>query len=244
MISALVTLYMSLEDKESVVKTLSEAIQWYKKNKPQSPDLLTLYRENARYLIVFGKTKEAIALLEELRKANPRNPKVIAQLISAYSQIDPKKANEMMKELPSIETEIASVDVEALEESNWSLGAKYVKKTVKAEASPAPGALDKDKKKPKKKRRKILPKNYDPSVDPDPERWLPRWQRSTFKKKKDKRAAQSVGRGTQGAVGPEAEITSKPSPKPGSSNLPNSPQEGPRQQKPRGKGNKKSKGRR
>jgi len=39
--------------------------------------------------------------------------------------------------------------------------------------------------KPKKKRkRKIrLPKNYDPSIPPDPERWLPKRERSTYAKK-------------------------------------------------------------
>ena len=32
-----------------------------------------------------------------------------------------------------------------------------------------------------------MPKSYNPDVDPDPERWLPRWERSTFKHKKQKR---------------------------------------------------------
>lgn len=105
------------------------------------------------------------------------------------------------KDLPSIENVIASLDVDSLETSNWSLGAKYVKKTAKTEQSPAnSNQLVKEKKKKKRKRKKKLPKNYDPNVDPDPERWLPRYERSTFKKKKDKRAAQNVGKGTQGAV--------------------------------------------
>lgn len=43
-------------------------------------------------------------------------------------------------------------------------------------------------KKKKKKRKGKLPKNYNPSVDPDPERWLPRRERSTWKgRRKDKR---------------------------------------------------------
>lgn len=47
----------------------------------------------------------------------------------------------------------------------------------------------------------ILPKNYDPNVAPDPERWLPKFERSTYKKKKDKRQRdREVGRGTQGAA--------------------------------------------
>lgn len=59
---------------------------------------------------------------------------------------------------------------------------------------------EKKEKVKRRKRKRILPKNYDPNVEPDPERWLPRWQRSTFKKKKDKRKDKDVGKGTQGAV--------------------------------------------
>lgn len=103
----------------------------------------------------------------------------------------------VIQKLPSIESQIAEVDVDALEASNWSLGAKYVKKTTKADASLN---VEEKIKKKKKKKKKKLPKNYDPDVDPNPERWIPKWQRSTFKKKKDKRGAQSIGKGTQGST--------------------------------------------
>lgn len=58
--------------------------------------------------------------------------------------------------------------------------------------------------KKKHKKRKIrLPKRYDPKVQPDPERWLPRRERSTYrpKKQRDRRhrdARADVGKGTQG----------------------------------------------
>ncbi len=95
---------------------------------------------------------------------------------------------------------MTSIDVEQLETSNWSLGAKYVKKTTKAD-TPTGNTNDSKDKKKKRKKKKKLPKNYDPKAEVDPERWLPRYERSTFKKKKDKRGAQGVGKGTQGAVG-------------------------------------------
>ncbi|KAH6947377.1 hypothetical protein HPB50_018532 [Hyalomma asiaticum] len=71
------------------------------------------------------------------------------------------------------------------------MGARYVKKVVKSDASPITRGQDIVKKKKKKKKGK-LPKNYDPNVDPDPERWLPRRERSTFKKRKDRRGASSA----------------------------------------------------
>merc|ERR1711974_143414 len=46
-------------------------------------------------------------------------------------------------------------------------------------------AVEKKKKK-KKKKKKRLPKNYDPNSAPDPDRWLPRNQRSGYKKRKNK----------------------------------------------------------
>ena len=75
--------------------------------------------------------------------------------------------------------------------------ARYQAKSKKAGKGKEEGAKEK-KKKRKKRKKRPLPKNYDPNVTPDPERWLPRWQRSTARVKKDKRK-ENVGRGTQGA---------------------------------------------
>ena len=59
----------------------------------------------------------------------------------------------------------------------------------------------------KRKRKIRLPKNFDKNVAPDPERWLPKWERSTYKKRKDKRQREKdVGRGTQGSVDPSLEV--------------------------------------
>lgn len=57
-----------------------------------------------------------------------------------------------------------------------------------SEADLAGGAADRQKKKRKRKPR--LPKGFDPEnpgIQPDPERWLPKWQRSDFKKKRNRR---------------------------------------------------------
>ena len=61
---------------------------------------------------------------------------------------------------------------------------------------------NKTKSKKKRKRKPRYPKGFDPANPgpaPDPERWLPKRERSTYRpKRKDKRAAQV--RGSQGAV--------------------------------------------
>ena len=53
--------------------------------------------------------------------------------------------------------------------------------------------------KKKKKRKPLLPKSYDSSVPPDPERWLPKRERSTFKAK-GKRKQQLMRGGSQGTA--------------------------------------------
>ena len=62
-----------------------------------------------------------------------------------------------------------------------------------------------DESKKKKKRKIRLPKRYDSKIKPDPERWLPRRERSTYRPKKQQRdrryrdARADVGKGSQGS---------------------------------------------
>jgi signal recognition particle subunit SRP72 len=208
-ISTLVSLLSYLNETDAVVSTLTRAIKWHQTHGSDSQILSTLYGETSRIMIKNKRSKEAVEMLEQQKKLSKKpDPKVIAQLIAAYGSFDPKKAAEAMKSLPSIDSVVKDVNVEALESSNWSLGAKYVKKVAKTDLSTPKNSDNRDKKKKKRKRKKIMPKRYDPNVDPDPERWLPRWQRSTFKKKKrDKNAP--LGRGTQGvAVSDNLEMSS------------------------------------
>lgn len=109
----------------------------------------------------------------------------------------------------------------------------------------------------KKKRKPRLPANYDPETQPDPERWLPRQERSAYRKKLHKKFKdREIGRRTQGAAGAaggapasidystknpatNTVAASTPSPHPSPK-----PTEGPRQQRPlqQAKKNKKKKG--
>ncbi|GIX86512.1 signal recognition particle subunit SRP72 [Caerostris extrusa] len=237
--SALVTLYLSLEDKDAATNILQSAIKWYRKNKSKGSALNTLIQETAKIELKNGHPQEAAKLLEELRKENPNDLKTIAQLIAAYSQFNPQKAKDVSKQLPPVSEITLNVDVDNLESTSWTMGARYIKKGGKSEPpsgkqDTGDGLIQKKKKKHKKGK---LPKNFDPNVDPDPERWLPRRERSTYKKKKDKRGNTAIGKGTQGAMATGPEESSKTTlpptaPSPGSSATPTSPNvTGPRQAK-------------
>uniref|UniRef100_A0A8C0IHW1 Signal recognition particle subunit SRP72 n=1 Tax=Bubo bubo TaxID=30461 RepID=A0A8C0IHW1_BUBBB len=171
MVSALVTMYSHEEDIDSAIEVFTQAIQWYQQFQPKSPVHLSLIREAANFKLKHGRKKEAISDLEELWKQNPKDVHTLAQLISAYSLVDPEKAKVLSKHLPSSDTMSLKVDVDALENSH---GATYV--------------------------RKKLPKNYDPKVTPDPERWLPMRERSYYRGRKKGKKKDQVGKGTQGST--------------------------------------------
>ncbi|XP_023232347.1 signal recognition particle subunit SRP72-like [Centruroides sculpturatus] len=154
-VSALVTLYLSLEDRDTAINVFKESINWYKKNNLQSQEMTILSQQYAEFLLKCGQPEGAAMLLEEMRKSDPHNAKILARLISAYSQFDPIKAKEVSHELPSLGDVSDSVSVDNLETTSWSMGTKYVKKSGKSEPSPtvkttaAEGLVKKKRKKKK-----------------------------------------------------------------------------------------------
>ncbi|NXP31016.1 SRP72 protein, partial [Leiothrix lutea] len=233
MVSALVTMYSHEEDIDSAIEVFTQAIQWYQQYQartnhgccvfqPKSPVHLSLIREAANFKLKHGRKKEAISDLEELWKQNPKDVHTLAQLISAYSLVDPEKAKVLSKHLPSSDTLSLKVDVDALENSH---GATYVRKKAgkltgdNQQKEQGQGEVKKKKKKKKGK----LPKNYDPKVTPDPERWLPMRERSYYRGRKKGKKKDQVGKGTQGSTTTGSELdasrtaSSPPtSPRPGS----------------------------
>merc|ERR1712168_1629697 len=174
--------------------------------------LVTLIRENASAKLNSGKMQDSIDMLEKLRREDPDDITTLAKIVAAYSKINLAKAEEFSNNLPEFSVGSNTVDVNALEMVDMIGSFRFSKKAQNKEEE-KPGETREDvklKKKKKKKRKGKLPKNYNPEVDPDPERWLPRWERSTFKHKKQKRGAQpSVGKGTQGSVASESVASPK-----------------------------------
>ncbi len=114
-----------------------------------------------------------------------------------------------MKEIQST----SNIDIDGLETQFSLLTSKYSKmKTTLGTGqlkSPVSKPLSNDNvdlvKKTKKKKKKVkLPKNYDPSVQLDPERWIPLRERSYYRGKRNKKKQNTIGKGTQGAVGSSA----------------------------------------
>uniref|UniRef100_U5EXU8 Signal recognition particle subunit SRP72 n=1 Tax=Corethrella appendiculata TaxID=1370023 RepID=U5EXU8_9DIPT len=211
-VSALVTLYLGTDNKSAASSILKNAVDWYKKNKGNTDgDLTDMWRQAADFHLRGGEAETAAKSLEELFRSNPNDMKILAQLVIAYAQFNPKKAQEASKKLPTLETLTTQSEIDNLEATNWMMIAKAVKKkpaaSTKTDQSPGtPGSeLAKQKKKRNRKRKGKLPKNYDENAQPDPERWLPKYERTGYRKKRDRRVKEII-KGSQGTSSAQADI--------------------------------------
>ncbi|XP_017892588.1 signal recognition particle subunit SRP72 [Ceratina calcarata] len=246
-VSALVTLHMADNNREKASAALKNAVNYYKNSKEATTNLGEFWRQAADFYFRGGEIKVAADILQEMVDASPSNTKTLAQLVVAYVQFCPEKAQLLSKRLPPLHDLSETTDVDALESSNWVIGTKVIKKKV--EPSPGKPIVDGTEKKRKKRKRKgKLPKNYDPNIPPDPERWLPRHERSGFRKKRDRRNRDTAMKGTQGAAAGASDMyditkmptNAKPSPNPRHS--PAVETSGPRQQQRKVQQKKKKKG--
>ncbi|KAL0076431.1 hypothetical protein J3Q64DRAFT_1771746 [Phycomyces blakesleeanus] len=188
-VALLVWLYEQTNQSEKAMETLDKASTLWKsdssflKSAPAS-----IIKQTAAFKLKAGRYSEAAADYEQLVKADPTDSQTIAGLISAYAEIDPAKAEQYGDALPAIA--MHHIDVDTLERVVPGVKRGYVKKD--------PKGTHVKKVKTKKKRQPLLPKNCDPSRTPDPERWLPKRERSTYRAKgKNKKAAL---RGPQGSA--------------------------------------------
>lgn len=207
-LSTLVTLYLAKDNRQAAAELLKSAVEWNKKSgsaKSGVASMATVWRKTAEFHLKSGEARVAAESLEELQKLEP-GLSTLAQLVLAYARFDLTKALAVSKKLPAFTS--GSVDVDTLESGSWAMGAKQFKKTPRpgGEKTPKTGTDDTMlvNKKKKQKKKKRLPKNYNPKADPDPERWLPKRERTGLKympgyrkPRKDKRKAEKFT-GAQG----------------------------------------------
>eukprot|EP01024_Parvocaulis_polyphysoides_P034560 TRINITY_DN3060_c0_g1_i1.p2 TRINITY_DN3060_c0_g1~~TRINITY_DN3060_c0_g1_i1.p2 ORF type:complete len:279 (-),score=49.43 TRINITY_DN3060_c0_g1_i1:322-1158(-) len=146
--------------------------------------------------------EEGMQLFKQLRAASDSeqiqlDPIVKSKLAFAAALIDPSQVHNFVEstELDVFEEQI-DVDLDYLENNLGNVGIGSGRKRVQAGEE---GGVKK-----RRKRKPRYPKGFDPENPgpmPDPERWLPKWQRSDYKKKNKRRKdKQAVVKGTQGGI--------------------------------------------
>lgn len=166
------------------------------------PQLVQLQHESAAFKLRHGFARAAAADYEQLLSADRDDQRARLGYVEACAQFDPVRAEEAGRDLPIVDT--SGIDVAALESAVRVVG----KKPPRAAAATAtivtsdgqPEAALKRKRK-RKARPRRLPKQYNPNIPPDPERWLPKRERSSYKAKMKRRHRdRDVSRGTQGSA--------------------------------------------
>merc|ERR1719376_1453730 len=184
-VSLLTTLYNKLQNEDAISNLFDRAIEYSMKNKEDNRALKLMMWKCALFHLNKNKNQQAANVLENMLSLDPKNPKIMAQLIFAYSHISQDKAHNICELLPSLEELSIDVDVDKLEAN--AIKPRYVKRIKEKETvsgdlqgknqSKSKGHVVSEKGeqalKKKKKKKNRAPKNFQPDFVPDPERWIP-----------------------------------------------------------------------
>lgn len=193
-----VSLYTSQGRKSQIKTTLAKAASyWRHKSKPPAA---LLQAAGLSLLDSSDPEHQSVArdIFSTLHTQDPSSKSATAGYVASHALTSPEKVSVEADTLTPVARLIAGIDVAALEEA----GVPSLPSTSTT-ATSRKRALD-DKPKPAKKRvrKSRLPKDYDPSKTPDPERWLPLKDRSTYRPK-GRKGKQKLAEKTQGGVGGE-----------------------------------------
>ncbi|ESQ28523.1 hypothetical protein EUTSA_v10018246mg [Eutrema salsugineum] len=198
-VATIVVLKERAGDNDGAAAVLDSAIKWWSNSMIENNKLSILMPEAASFKLRHGQEEEASRLYEEIVKTH-RSTDALVGLVTTLARVNVEKAETYAKQLKPLPG-LKAVDVDNLEKTS---GAKPMEgaAAAAADSSMQEDVKNKEKAKRKRKRKPKYPKGFDPAnpgPPPDPERWLPRRERSSYRpKRKDKRAAQI--RGSQGAV--------------------------------------------
>jgi signal recognition particle subunit SRP72 len=200
MISALAKLLEKSGDVEGALRALDEAAAKISAGADESA--IQMLKKTVDFKLKNRRHREAALALEKILKSNPGDLEALPKLVIAYAAFDADQAEKYAKRLPQQQAKAATtIDVDKLE--NIAPRQTY-KKTVVATTDDEKAATDaavvKNKKKTKKKKKNPPAKKADFSRPPDPERWLPKRERSYYKGPR-RRGQKNTGGRSLGAQG-------------------------------------------
>ncbi|KAI0834211.1 hypothetical protein F5Y06DRAFT_177060 [Hypoxylon sp. FL0890] len=198
LVAVAVALYRLQGRQNSIRAELAKAsTHWRSKSKESSASLLReagvelLRSSNREDIASAGETFETLVAKSE------QDPIAVAGLVASFANDDYSKIEPYLQSLTPVEKLTAGTNVHEL----INAGVASVPTSRSVGKRPA----EREPEKAVKRRRKArLPKNYEEGKQPDPERWLPLRDRSTYrpKGKKGRKRAQEI---TQGGVVREEE---------------------------------------
>ena len=199
LIAMLTAIYRSQGRKPQIKQELAKAA-FYWRHKSKAPR--SLLQTAGVALLSASSTKEdrsaASDIFAKLREQNMDDKAAIAGLVASNPTESPAHVHSDADRLTTVSELVKGIDVTKLEavgipqSSNaLAIAQKQNSKKRKAEG---------EQSKPKRIRKSRLPKNYDPAVKPDPERWLPLRDRSNYRPKGKKKGKKTGEDRTQGGI--------------------------------------------
>lgn len=199
----LVALAVSLlrsQGRESAAKSELVKSTQYWKTRPVAFSA-SLLREAGIELLRSSNSEDLLlagSAFEKLFSENQGSHIAASGLIASLAPTDPEKVRQHAAELPALEELLGDVNVPDL----LKLGIAAAPRSELARKRPL--TTDADKKVTKKRRTRKLPMNYEEGKTPDPERWLPLRDRSSYRPK-GKKGKKKAGESTQGGIVKEEE---------------------------------------
>ncbi|KAL6717009.1 Signal recognition particle subunit SRP72 [Lecanora helva] len=196
LVSLQVSLYTAQGRKSQIKTTLAKAASYWRHR--SKPPITLLHAAGVSLFDSSDPEHQAGAreIFDSLYTQDPSSKFATSGYVAAHALTSPEKVKNQADTLTPIPRLIAGIDVAALEDAG-------VPSLPSATTTARKRPLEK-KSEPKKKRvrKSKLPKDYDPSKTPDPERWLPLRDRSTYRPK-GRKNKQKAAEKTQGGVGGE-----------------------------------------
>lgn len=211
LVSALIVLYKLDGRKHHIPEELRKAAAYWRQRPHPPHSILCAAAVSLLRSSEPADLSTSQELFDLIREQNPEDKFATAGYIAAYATSDLSKIQDQLDALPSAQELVKDVDVSALE----SEGIPPVETSAAVLAGARKRAARKEEGRVKKRVRKSrLPKDYDPNKTPDPERWLPLRERSTYRPK-GRKAKQRAAERTQGGIVPEqSDNRASPSPAP------------------------------
>ncbi|EGC35366.1 hypothetical protein DICPUDRAFT_55253 [Dictyostelium purpureum] len=174
-----------------------------KRTEQEDESYVGLLKACGNFKLKHHKYKEAAEMFDRVLKINPNDLLALPSYIVATSHFDASLSQKYQGKLPNIKFE-SKIDLDSVEK----YGLAYEKKTNESSDASASAVVEKKSNKAPiklgdgtlveiKKSKNKLPKNIVANYTPDPDRWLPKWQRANAKASR-KKNAKDVVKGPQG----------------------------------------------
>jgi len=186
LVGLMVSLYRSQGRRSQLKQELAKTASYWR-NKSKAPS--SLLRAAGVALLESSNSEDIQAageIFDKLYSQDSNDRSTIAGYVASHASESTSNARSLAAKLMPVSELTADIDVNGLENAGipQSANALAIAQAGQSRKRAAVDGLVSNNKKRTRKSR--LPKDYDPNKKPDPERWLPLRDRSTYKPKKKK----------------------------------------------------------